>query len=940
MGNSKWKKVADASLPRPSASRGIMEIILQSYQINMKLQQDFVNDIRGAGGQNREHRNTKIREWFKDNFTKYANKNDEISRQKFIQACKSLPDFNEYVFFLFDTDDSGSVSIQELLGGFQKLSTGEADEKTIRWFEKRFQKHASSEEELDKEKFMLAINNDQCLLKLFDLFDMDKGGHISIEELVRGVDKLTCMNKDAKWLAWLEQQFSRISGESRQISLHDFTEVLQVKELFFAEQFFKLFDKDRSGTISLSELIDGLNMLMEGTDMDKLKFLFDVYDVDGNGTIDPDELKIVLRSCMDESKLELSEETLDELTQTLFESADADQSGSITFEELHDELLKHPGVIENLTISASNWLKPPPPPANWFRAFIQKYLSFFSKSFLVNNMALVSNMTVLVTIMVVLFFVGAWLNGESLALMIAKGTGKMINLCVVLLFLTMSRYLLTKIRATPLSKFLALDQAIDFHKAIGVFCLILSAIHTVAHLFYLGGTSKGYQYLVKLFWIHDDTATLGWFGTAYATGALLVLISITMALCSHPYVRREGYFQVFYFSHMLYIPYAALLFFHSKSFFMWATIPALIFIVEFVRKSRIFTLSYYGHTYVNDANILPSRVVHIEIGRPKGFRFNAGDYIFVNIPKIARYEWHPFTISSSAEGKYPLSLHVRAVGNWTNKLYDYVKVRHDHVEEDKLEYINGKSVLALGDSNNHLNDTSHVGLTEYDKQLSAHSSINSCSDWKQIEVFIDGPYGAPAVDIFESEHAVLIAAGIGVTPYASILQTIVHKYQLTNQKCPECGHRWVPPENDGAFKIKKVDFFWINRDQHSFEWFLKLMTQLETDAKEISVVDDNPDASFLDLHMYMTSALRKSDVKAVGLQMALELMHEKSNKDVITGLKARTKAGRPDWKEVFTELNKNKKGKVTVFFCGSPILAQVINTYCNKFGFRFKAEKF
>ena len=35
----------------------------------------------------------------------------------------SPQDFNEYVFFLFDTDDSGSVSIQELLGGFQKLST-------------------------------------------------------------------------------------------------------------------------------------------------------------------------------------------------------------------------------------------------------------------------------------------------------------------------------------------------------------------------------------------------------------------------------------------------------------------------------------------------------------------------------------------------------------------------------------------------------------------------------------------------------------------------------------------------------------------------------------------------------------------------------------------------------------------------------------------------
>lgn len=45
----------------------------------------------------------------------------------------------------------------------------------------------------------------------------------------------------------------------------------------------------------------------------------------------------------------------------------------------------------------------------------------------------------------------------------------------------------------------------------------------------------------------------------------------------------------------------------------------------------------------------------------------------------------------------------------------------------------------------------------------------------------------------------------------------------------------MPEENSGAFKIKKVDFFWINRDQHSFEWFLKLMTQLEVDARDISV---------------------------------------------------------------------------------------------------------
>lgn len=32
---------------------------------------------------------------------------------------------------------------------------------------------------------------------------------------------------------------------------------------------------------------------------------------------------------------------------------------------------------------------------------------------------------------------------------------------------------------------------------------------------------------------------------------------------------------------------------------------------------------------------------------------------------------------------------------------------------------------------------------------------------------------------------------------------------------------------------------------------------------------------FLDMHMYITSALQKTDMKAVGLQLALDLLHEK-----------------------------------------------------------------
>ncbi len=52
------------------------------------------------------------------------------------------------------------------------------------------------------------------------------------------------------------------------------------------------------------------------------------------------------------------------------------------------------------------------------------------------------------------------------------------------------------------------------------------------------------------------------------------------------------------------------------------------------------------------------------------------------------------------------------------------------------------------------------------------------------------------------------------------------------------------------------------------------------------------------MHMYMTAALRKTEVKAIGLQMALDLIHKKEKRDLITGLKTRTQAGRPDWDKV------------------------------------------
>lgn len=79
----------------------------------------------------------------------------------------------------------------------------------------------------------------------------------------------------------------------------------------------------------------------------------------------------------------------------------------------------------------------------------------------------------------------------------------------------------------------------------------------------------------------------------------------------------------------------------------------------------------------------------------------------------------------------------------------------------------------------------------------------------------------------------------------------------------------------------QVDFFWINRDQRSFEWFVNLLSQLEIEQAEQGGVLER----FLDMHMYITSALQKTDMKAVGLQLALDLLHEKVCKKVEKGRK-------------------------------------------------------
>lgn len=98
----------------------------------------------------------------------------------------------------------------------------------------------------------------------------------------------------------------------------------------------------------------------------------------------------------------------------------------------------------------------------------------------------------------------------------------------------------------------------------------------------------------------------------------------------------------------------------------------------------------------------------------------------------------------------------------------------------------------------------------------------------------------------DCEHVVLISAGIGVTPFASILQSLWFKFSRSLKTCSKCSHQWFDHIDMKLFK--KVDFIWTNRDFSSFEWFVELLSEIE--LQQIKSGSDR----IIDMHLFMTSA--------------------------------------------------------------------------------------
>lgn len=124
--------------------------------------------------------------------------------------------------------------------------------------------------------------------------------------------------------------------------------------------------------------------------------------------------------------------------------------------------------------------------------------------------------------------------------------------------------------------------------------------------------------------------------------------------------------------------------------------------------------------------------------------------------------------------------------------------------------------------------------------------------------------------------------------------------------------------------LKNVDFLWINRDHSSFEWFVEKLANLKQQQLGVS------DSEFLDIFMYVTG----KEKDPARQQEAMRNMKQWKSKYEHFNWQS----GRPEWTQLFDQIRRQNRGKVTVFYCGRPDLGTTLRSLCSNFNFNFKKE--
>ncbi|XP_071091375.1 dual oxidase 2-like [Haliotis cracherodii] len=172
------------------------------------------------------------------------------------------------------------------------------------------------------------------------------------------------------------------------------------------------------------------------------------------------------------------------------------------------------------------------------------------------------------------------------------------------------------------------------------------------------------------------------------------------------------------------------------------------------------------------------------------------------------------------------------------------------------------------------------------------------------KLYLDGPFGEGHQDWYTFDIAVLVGGGIGVTPFASILKDIAFKSQT-----------------GARFTCKKVYFVWVTRTQKHYEWLVDIIRDVENKDKH----------NIVSVHIFVTQFQQKFDLRTTMLYICERHFQKVENRSLLTGLRAVTHFGRPEFDEFLNSLHYEhpQVRRVGVFSCGPGPMTNSVQAACS-----------
>ncbi|XP_058213684.1 ferric reduction oxidase 7, chloroplastic-like isoform X2 [Rhododendron vialii] len=289
--------------------------------------------------------------------------------------------------------------------------------------------------------------------------------------------------------------------------------------------------------------------------------------------------------------------------------------------------------------------------------------------------------------------------------------------CLVFLFLPVARgSVLLRLVDIPF------ELATRYHVWLGHLTMLLFTLHGL--LYIIAWALQGELLNEILEW-----KTIG---VANLAGVISLAAGLFMWVTSLPPVRRQN-FELFFYTHQLYIVFVVFLAMHVGDFiFSVAAGGIFLFILD-----RFLRFCQSRRTVnVISASCSPCGTVELVVSKPANLQYNALSFIFIQVRELSWLQWHPFSVSSSPlDGKYHMSILIKNLGEWTEKL--------------RGKILNGPK-----------EDSPMVPLQSH------HANIT---------VSVEGPYGHEFPYHLTYENLILVAGGIGISPFLAILSDILHR---------------------------------------------------------------------------------------------------------------------------------------------------------------------